>query len=106
MSGDSALDKLFGSSSRVKILKLLLDNEGKQLRVNEIIRKSGVNARLASSELKKLAEIGLLAAQPSGNSLLYGVNTNSAFANPLKEIMAEHEWYEWERPSRIHHLMF
>lgn len=105
MPGNSALDKLFGSSSRVKILKLLLDNEGKQLRVNEIIRKSGVNARLASTELKKLAEIGILSKEKSGNQVLYKTDSRSPLIKPLQEIVAEKEWFEWERPSRIHHLV-
>lgn len=105
MSATGALDKLFGSSSRVKILKLLLDNEDKQLRVNEIIRRSGVNARLASTELKKLAEIGILIPEKSGNSLLYKTDSSSPFVKPLIEVFAEHEWFEWERPSRIHHLV-
>lgn len=105
MSGNSALDKLFGSSSRVKILKLLLDDEGKQLRVNEIIRKSGVNAHLVSTELKKLAEIGILVPERSGNSLLYKTDSRSPWVKPLQEVFSEHEWFEWERPSRIHHLV-
>lgn len=99
------LEKLFGSRSRVTILKLLLDNDKRKFRVNEIIRKTEVNARLVSSELRKLAEIGIVTPEPLGNSLFYQIDGTSPFVEPLKVIFAEHDWLEWERPSRIHHLV-
>lgn len=86
-------------------MRLFLDNSKEQFRVNEVGRKTKVNARLVSSELKKLAEIGILFAKPLGNQLLYQIDETSPFVAPLKEIFAEHDWLEWERPSRIHHLV-
>lgn len=105
MSQEASLTKLFGSKSRVGVLKLFLDNPKKKFRVNEVIRKTGVNARLASPELKKLAEIGILFSKPLGNLLLYQIDETSPYVKPLKEIFTEHDWLEWERPSRIHHLV-
>ncbi len=98
------VEKLFGSASRVAILKFFLDNEGKKFRVNELARKSDVNKRLASVELKKLIEIGILIPEIIGSVTFYKLNTSSLFIKPLKELFTEHDWYEWERPSRIHHL--
>jgi phosphoenolpyruvate synthase/pyruvate phosphate dikinase len=105
MLRNEQLEKLFGSRSRVAVLQFLLDNEGRQFRVNEIIRKTGVNARLVSIELRKMAEMGILIPEKSGNTLMYKTDSNSPFVKPLKEIMEEHVWVEWERPSRIHHLV-
>ncbi len=96
---------LFGSKSRVNILKLFTDNEKEQFSVNDVIRKTKINAHLASSELKNLASIGILKFFKLGNSLLYSLDQASPFAKPLMEIFSEHDWFEWERPSRIHHLV-
>ncbi len=105
MSQLDRVKKLFGSGSRVALLKLFLDNEEKKFRVNEVGRKALVNKRLASLGLKKLVEIGIVVPETVGTVTFYKLNTSSLFAHPLKELFAEHDWIEWERPSRIHHLV-
>lgn len=104
MSQLENIKKLFGSGSRVALLKLFLDNEGKKFRSNEVARNAVVNKRLASTELKKLVEIGIIFPEMVGTVKFYKLNTSSLFTKPLKELFSEHDWYEWERPSRIHHL--
>lgn len=105
MKQKESLEKLFGSRSRVKILKFFLDHWKNQFRVSDVIRGAGVNPRLASSELKKLVAIDILIPKKIGKTYGYQLNNSSYFAKPLKEIFAEHDWLEWERPSRIHHLV-
>lgn len=105
MNQKEILRKLFGSSSRVAILKLFLENDNKQYRVNEVSRKASVNRRLASTELKKLVDVGIITQNIIGNTTFYVLEKSSYFAKPLQEIFAQHDWYEWERPSRIHHLV-
>ena len=85
------VQKLFGSGSRVAVLKLFLENEGKRFRVNEIGRKCDVNKRLASLEIKKLIEIGIIIPEVIGNVTFYKLNTSSLFAKPLKELFTEHD---------------
>lgn len=105
MTSSSPLEKLFGSKSRISILQFFLDNPKDQYGVNEVVRKAKVNARLASSELRKLAELGILRLRHARNATLYQLDETSYFAKPLTEIFAQHDWVEWERPSRIHHLV-
>ncbi len=105
MSQADIVEKLFGSHSRVSVLKLFLENEGKQYRVNEIARKASVNKRLASTELKRLNEIGIISPVLIGTTTFYTLNASSYLTKPLQDMFAEHDWYEWERPSRIHHLV-
>ncbi|MBI4100499.1 hypothetical protein HY439_02050 [Candidatus Microgenomates bacterium] len=105
MADIQTIARLFGSQSRVALLKLLLDNEDNKFRVNEIARKTNTNKRLVSTEVKKMAEIGLIAVEKVGNITFYKLNISSLLTKPLKEIFTEHDWYEWERPSRIHHLV-
>lgn len=105
MEQSEKLSKLFGSRSRVSLLQFLFQNHNKKYRVNQIVRKTKVNSRLVSSELKKLAEIGILVSSRAGNALFYQVNRESALFNPLQSIFVESEWFKWERPARIHHLV-
>ena len=101
----SELSKLFGSNSRVAILELFFGDETKSFRVNEVVKKTEVNARLVSVELKKLAKIGILMSKHLNNTLLYKIDSSSILTDPLRSIFAKHDWLEWERPSRIHHLV-
>lgn len=101
----TALSKLFGSNSRAAILRLLLNNSKSTFRVNEVSKKAAVNPRLASLELRKLMQIGILTSRSSGNALLYQIDSTSPYVKPLKTIFSQHDWLVWERPSRIHHLL-
>lgn len=103
---DEILEKLFGSKTRVKILAHFLRNENKSFSVNEVIRKTGINANLASKELRKLASLNILFFLKSGNAVLYQTNSSSTLFESLKSIFLKNDWFEWERPARIHHLIF
>lgn len=105
MKTEGNLKKLFGSGSRVSLLKLFLENEDKRFRLNEIARLTTTNKRLVSTEIKKLLDIEIIYLDKVSNVAFYTLNADSPFAKPLKEIFAERDWYEWERPSRIHHLV-
>jgi len=105
MASNSPLERLFGSKSRISVIRLFLDNIKDQYGVNEVSRKAKVNARLASLELRKLAELGILNVRHTENATFYQLDETSYFAKPLAEIFTQHDWIEWERPSRIHHLV-
>ncbi|KKQ25022.1 MAG: Phosphoenolpyruvate synthase/pyruvate phosphate dikinase [Candidatus Roizmanbacteria bacterium GW2011_GWC2_37_13] len=105
MSQTDVIAKLFGSRSRVSILKLFLIDYRQQYRVNEVARKAKVNKRLASTELKKLVDIGIVLPNKIGKTVFFHINQSSFLVQPLKEIFSDHDWHEWERPSRIHHLI-
>jgi phosphohistidine swiveling domain-containing protein len=99
------LSGLFGSKSRTQILTLFLQAKKATFNVTQVVAKAKVNARLASSELKKLATFGILKSQLTGSSLFYSLNHQSPLVNPLREIFIDHEWNQWERQSRIHHMI-
>lgn len=54
------LEKLFGSSSRVKIIKLFLFNPEEYFEVKDVVKKSKVKINEARKELKNLEDIKLL----------------------------------------------
>ncbi|MDO8609328.1 MAG: hypothetical protein Q7R95_02160, partial [bacterium] len=105
MNQTNKLIKLFGSSSRVSLLKYFISNEKQLFRMGELAKKTKVNKHLVSTELKKLTEIGILLQEQTNNIVVFKLNSKSMFYTPLKEIFREDDWYEWERSSRIHHLL-
>lgn len=56
----SILEKLFGSSDRVKIMKLFLFNDDKVFDKEEIVKRAKVTSLIATKELKLLNEIKLV----------------------------------------------
>lgn len=55
-----ALEKLFGSSARVKVLKFFLFNTGDVFEKNEISSRTKVSVRILQKELNLLEKIGLI----------------------------------------------
>lgn len=105
MDKRNGLEKLFGGKARVAILTYLFNSNGRKASVNEIVRKAVVNPNLASTELKKLAEIGILKFKKIGNVLVYEIDESCLWFESLKSIFEKNEWSQWERPARIHHLL-
>jgi len=54
------LEKLFGSSARVKVMKLFLFNSEQLLEKSEIIKKTKASSTAIQKELKDLCDMGLL----------------------------------------------
>ena len=55
-----ALEKLFGSSARVKVLKFFLFNTGDVFEKNEISSRTKVSTRILQKELNLLEKIGMI----------------------------------------------
>lgn len=54
------LEKLFGSATKVKVMKLFLFNRGKVFPVSEIIRRTKSDSSGVKKELRNLGEIGFV----------------------------------------------
>lgn len=57
---DNALEKLFGSSTRVKIIRLFLQNPSDLFNPKEISRRCRINGNLARREISLLGKVGFL----------------------------------------------
>ena len=66
---------------------------------------ANVNPKLVASELKKLVTIGIISVTNERGNKVYSIDTASILFKPLKSIFIQKEWFEWERPARIHHLV-
>ena len=81
------LEELFSSAARVKILTLFLTNPENSYYLRQVCKLAGVPVRAVQRELKKLAKVGFLTKEVSGNRTYYKVNKNFSIYKELKEII-------------------
>lgn len=81
------LDQLFGSRTRVKLLRLFLTNPENDYFVRELTRK--VNERINSvrRELENLESLGLVESHQNGQKKFYRANTNFVLFPELKNLV-------------------
>jgi len=95
------LSKLFGSNSRVKILKLFLLNPKQKFYVREVARNLDLQLNSVHRELANLLEIGLIVAREDDtvaekgvkvvkqDKKYYQVNESFVFYNELKALLVK-----------------
>lgn len=71
------LFKVFGDSSRIKILFVLLESE---LSVNDIVQKLGMTQPAVSHQLRVLKANGLVRYRREGQSLIYSLADDHVFS--------------------------
>jgi len=81
------LDRLIASSSRVKVLRLLLLNEGRRYYQREIAELAGLAVRAVQRESARLTEIGLLHRIEDGNRVYFQANPACPIFPELKRIL-------------------
>ena len=80
------LNQLFSSEARVKVLKLLLLNAGRDFYLREMASLAEVPVRAVQREVEKLKKIGLIEEDIRGNRNYYSVNEASPIFPELKSI--------------------
>ena len=80
------LEQLFGSKTRVKLLKLFYNNPARSFYVREITRKIDEQINSVRRELANLIAVGLIRSKESNNRLYYNINKDSQFYNEFKKI--------------------
>ncbi|PKL31157.1 transcriptional regulator [Candidatus Saccharibacteria bacterium HGW-Saccharibacteria-1] len=83
------IDALFGSKTRVKLLHLFLNNQGKSFYVREITRKIDEQINSVRRELSNMLEVGIITCDSADNKLYYQVNQRYEFFLPLKAIFSD-----------------
>jgi predicted DNA-binding transcriptional regulator len=83
---EKTLVKLFGSTSRARILGLLLSYPQQSFYQREIMFETGLSLRPVQRELDNLVELGIVKRQEIQNRVFYQISTTSAFFKPLKEM--------------------
>lgn len=83
------VEQLFGSKTRVKLLKLFYSNPNRSFYVREITRKIDEQINSVRRELSNLLSIGIISSDTNNNRLYYEVNQNYDFYRPLSEIFGQ-----------------
>ncbi len=80
------IEQLFGSKTRVKLLKLFYGNPNRAFYVREITRKIGEQINSVRRELSNLLNVGIITSDNTNNKLYYEVNQKYEYYDPLLTI--------------------
>ena len=78
--------RLFGSTSRPRILDLLLSRSQQAFYQREIMYETGLSLQTVQRELENLIRLGILKKTETKARVYYQINTTSPWFRPLKEI--------------------
>ena len=82
-------EKLFGSKTRAKLLKLFFENPEKSFYVREMTRVIDEQINSVRRELANLENIGIIKNETFDNKVYYSANTKHPFSHPLSEIFSK-----------------
>ena len=109
---NSPTEKLFGSKTRAKLLKLFFENPEKSFYVREMTRVIDEQINSVRRELLNLEGIGIIKNETFDNKVYYSANKKHPFCRPLVEIFSkkidadadakprESRWEGWTRPIK------
>lgn len=80
------IEQLFGSKTRVKLLRLFYSNPNRSFFVREITRKIDEQINSVRRELSNLLSIGIITSDNTNNKLYYEVNQKYEYYEPLRQI--------------------
>ncbi len=81
-------EKLFGSKTRAKLLKLFFENPSKSFYVREMTRVIDEQINSVRRELSNLETIGVIKNETFDNKIYYSANKKHPFSHPLSEIFS------------------
>jgi hypothetical protein len=83
------IEQLFGSKTRVKLLRLFYGNPNRSFYVREITRKIDEQINSVRRELANLLNIGIIVSDNTNNRLYYEVNQKYDYYAPLLAIFGD-----------------
>lgn len=106
------VEKLFGSKTRAKLLKLFFENPGKSFYVREMTRVIEEQINSVRRELLNLESIGIIKNETFDNKVYYSANNKHPFYRAMVDIFSkkvetsrekdvkESTWEEYVRPVK------
>lgn len=82
-------EKLFGSKTRAKLLRLFFESPEKSFYVREMTRVIGEQINSVRRELLNLENIGIIKNETFDNKVYYSANNKHPFSRPLSEIFSK-----------------
>ncbi len=83
------IEQLFGSKTRVKLLRMFYSNPNRSFYVREITRKIDEQINSVRRELSNLLSIGIISSDTNNNRLYYEVNQKYEYFGPLAAIFGD-----------------
>ena len=83
---EEMMAKLFGSTSRPRILSLLLSRPRQTFYQREMMYETGLSLQAVQRELENLIRLGILKRRETKAKVYYQINSASPWFRPLKEI--------------------
>jgi len=83
---EEALTKLFGSTSRARILTFLFENIGQPFYQRQIMYETGLSLQAVQREFTNLVDLEIIKKRKTNARLYYEVNISSLFFKPFAEI--------------------
>jgi predicted transcriptional regulator len=83
---EEMMAKLFGSTSRPRILNLLVSRPEQALYQREIMYETGLSLQAVQRELENLFSLGILKKRGTKARVYYQIDTTSPWFRPLREI--------------------
>lgn len=109
---NTPIEKLFGSKTRAKLLRLFFENPEKSFYVREMTRVIDEQINSVRRELLNLESIGIIKNETFDNKVYYSANSKHPFHRPLIDIFSkkidavrdkdvkETTWEEYCRPVK------
>lgn len=82
------VEQLFGSKTRVKLLRLFYNNPNRAFYVREITRKIDEQINSVRRELANLLSIGIISSETNNNRLYYEVDQQYDLYDPLAKMFS------------------
>ena len=86
---NTPIEKLFGSKTRAKLLKLFFENPEKSFYVREMTRVIDEQINSVRRELLNLESIGIIKNETFDNKIYYSANAKHPFTRPLTDIFSK-----------------
>lgn len=86
---NTPIEKLFGSKTRAKLLKLFFGNPEKSFYVREMTRVIDEQINSVRRELLNLESIGIIKNETFDNKIYYSANPKHPFTHPLSEMFSK-----------------
>ena len=83
------MEQLFGSKTRVKLLRLFFQNPNRSYYVREITRKIDEQINSVRRELANMLTIGIVSSDSRDNRLYYEVSQNYEHYDALRALFSE-----------------
>jgi len=83
---DEMMSRFFGSISRPRILRLLINHPRQAFYQREIMYETGLSLQAVQRELENLLGLGILTKRVTRARVYYRAETASSWFKPLKEI--------------------